>query len=98
MARIADECDSRLTNLIGLMMGMFLASSDQLNLVARKVPIRVQKLSIVKRLARFLDNRALQVRAWYELLRAAGRAGQVRLISDASKVSQGHRLLMVSLA
>ena len=103
MPRISDECDSRLTNLIWLMMGMFLSSSVQLNLVARKVPLRVQKLSIVKRLARFLDNGAVRVRAWYEptarmLLQAAGSAGQIRLIIDASKVSQGHRLLMVSLA
>jgi hypothetical protein len=103
MPRINDECESRLTNLIWLMMGMFLSSSVQLNLVARKVPIRAQKLSIVKRLARFLDNGAVQVRAWYEptamaLLRAAGSAGQVRLIIDASKVSQDHRLLIVTVA
>ena len=103
MQRIPDECDSRLTNLIWLMLGMFQARSVQLNLVARKVPVRAKKLSIVKRFGRFLDNGAVRVREWYHpfastLIQAASVAGQVRLIIDASKVSHGHRLLMVSLA
>jgi Transposase DDE domain len=103
MQRIPDECDSRLTNLIWLMLGMFQARSVQLNLVARKVPVRAKKLSIVKRFGRFLDNGAVRVREWYHpfattLIQAASAGGQVRLIIDASKVSHGHRLLMVSLA
>src|SRR5260221_1717895 len=103
MQRIPDDCESRLTNVIWLMMGIFQARSVQLNLAARKVPIRAKKLSIVKRFGRFLDNRAVRVREWYHpfasaLLRAAAVAGQVRLIIDASKVSHGHRLLMVSVA
>jgi hypothetical protein len=44
--RIPDECDTRLTNLIWLMMGMFQSGSVQLNLVARKTPVRAKKLSI----------------------------------------------------
>jgi len=103
MQRIPDECESRLTNLIFLMMGVFQARSVQLNLAARKVPIRAKKLSIVKRFARFLNNGAVRVRDWYHpfasaLLQAASVTGRVRLIIDASKVSQGHRLLMVSVA
>lgn len=35
MQRIPDECDSRLTNLIWLMMGIFQARSVQLKLAAR---------------------------------------------------------------
>src|SRR5215468_4307279 len=98
MQRIPDECESRLTNLIFLMMGVFQARSVQLNLAARKVPIRAKKLSIVKRFARFLNNGAVRVRDWYHpfasaLLQAASVTGRVRLIIDASKVSQGHRLL-----
>jgi len=101
--RIPDDCDSRLTNLIWLMMGMFQARSVQLNVAARKVPIRVKKLSIVRRFERFLKNDAVRVRDWYHafassLLQAAAVVGNVRLIVDASKVSHGHRLLMVSLA
>jgi len=100
---IPDACDSRLTNLIMLMMGMFQARSVQLNLVARKVPIRAKKLSIVRRFERFLKNSAVRVRDWYHpfavsVLQAAAVGGQVRLIVDASKVSHGHRLLMVSVA
>ena len=103
LQRIPDECDTRLTNLIFLMMGIFQSGSVQLNLVARKTPIRAQKLSIVKRLARFLDNPAVRVREWYHpfaetLLRSAANAGQVNLIIDASKVAFGFRLVMVSLA
>jgi hypothetical protein len=79
-----------LTNLIYLMMGIFQSRSVQLNLIARKTPIRARKLSIVKRLARFLDNPAVRVRDWYHpfaelLLGSAGAAGQVHLIIDASK-------------
>src|SRR5664279_3989275 len=103
MQRIPDDCESRLTNMIWLMMGIFQARSVQLNLAARKVPIRAKKLSIVKRFGRFLGNRAIRVREWYHpfatmMLRAAAVAGRVRLIIDASKVSYGHRLLMVSAA
>ena len=64
MQRIPDECDSRLTNMIWLMMGIFQARSVQLNLAARKVPIRAKQLNIVKRFGRFLNNAALRVRDW----------------------------------
>lgn len=100
---IDDECDSRVTNLVWLMFGMFQARSVQLNLIARKLPIRAKKLSLAQRLARFLSNKAVRVREWYApnaraLLRQAARSGQIRLIIDATKVSSGHRLLMVSVA
>jgi hypothetical protein len=101
--RIPDECDTRLTNLIWLMMGMFQAGSVQLNLVVRKTPVRAKKLSIVKRFERFLNNAAVRVRPWYHpfaqaVLAGAARAGQVHLIIDASKVAFGFRLVMVSVA
>lgn len=103
LQRIPDGCDTRLTNLIYLMMGIFQSSSVQLNRIARKTPIRAKKLSIVKRLTRFLGNPAVRVREWYhpfaeQLLGSAGAAGQVHLIIDASKVAFGFRLVMVSVA
>lgn len=103
MQAIPDDCDTRLTNLIYLMMGIFQSGSVQLNQVARKTPIRAQKLSIVKRLVRFLDNPAVQVREWFHpfalpLLQSAANAGAVHLIIDASKVAFGFRMVMVSLA
>jgi hypothetical protein len=103
LQRIPDTCDSRLTNMIYLMMGIFSGRSVQLNLLVRKLPIQAKKLSRVRRLSRFLDNPAVQVRRWYApfakaLLEAAAVSGQVRLIIDASKVAFGYRLLMVSVA
>jgi hypothetical protein len=103
LQRIPDEGDTRLTNLIFLMMGIFQSRSVQLNLVARKTPIRAQQLSIVKRLSRFLDNGAVRVREGYHpfaetLLRSAANAGPVHLMIDTSKVAFGFRLVMVSLA
>lgn len=100
---IEDECDSRVTNLVWLMFGMFQARSVQLNLIARKLPIHAKKLSVVQRLTRFVSNKAVRVREWYApnaraLLVQAARGGQIRLIIDATKVSSGHRLLMVSIA
>ena len=65
MQRIPDECDSRLTNLIWLMMGIFQARSVQLKPAARKVPMRAKQLSIVKRFGRFLKNGKVSVREWY---------------------------------
>ena len=103
LQRIPDDCDTRLTNLIYLMMGMFQSRSIQLNLIARKTPIRAKKLSIVKRFERFLKNPGVRVRKWFHpfaeaLLLSAANAGQVHLMIDASKVAFGFRLLMVSLA
>ena len=44
MQRIPDDCESRLTNLIWLMMGIFQARSVHLKLAARKVPIHAKQL------------------------------------------------------
>jgi hypothetical protein len=103
LQRIPDDCDTRLSNLIYLMMGIFQSGSVQLNLIARKTPIRTKKLSIVKRLARFLDNAQVRVREWYHpfaetLLCSAASSGAVVLIIDATKVAFGFRLVMVSVA
>jgi len=103
MQRIPDECETRLSNLLWLMMGICLSGSVHLNIVARKVPLRAQKLSLVQRFRRFLGNGAVQVREWYAptaraLVVAAASGGQVRLVIDSSKVSGRYRLLMVSVA
>src|SRR5688572_27888105 len=93
----------RLTNLVLLVVGIFQARSVHLSVIARKIPIRAQKLSLMKRLARFLANPVFRVRAWYRpvaerLVQAAGSAGQIHLGLDATKVSAHHRLLMVAIA
>jgi hypothetical protein len=99
---LPDDRDSRMTNLIWLMYGILKAGSVHLNRVARHVPVRAKKLSIVKRLARFLDNGAVQVRAWYRpvaerLVQAASSGGTLHLVLDASKVAFGYQLLMVAV-
>ena len=103
MQQIPDDCDTRLANLIYLMMGIFQAKSVQLPLVARTTAIRADKWSIVKRFERFLKNPAVGVRDWYRpfaepVLRSAASGGTVHLIIDATKVAFGFRLLMVSVA
>ena len=53
---IPDTCASRLTKLAVLIVGIFASQSVYLSVLARKVPIRVKKLSLTKRLERFLRN------------------------------------------
>jgi hypothetical protein len=103
MQRIPDECESRLTNLVWLMMGICLSGEVQLNWLVRKLPIRAQKLSLVQRMRRFLDNEAVQVELWYratalELLTGAGTGGRINLIIDKSKVSGNYQMMMVAVA
>jgi hypothetical protein len=61
-------------------------------------------LSIVRRFERFLDNPAIEVRAWYEPIAKQWLETQwqqlkeIRLVVDGTKVGFGHQLLLVSLA
>lgn len=103
LQRLPDTDDTCLTNLIFLMMEIFQSKSVQLNLILHKTPILAKKLSIAKRLSRFLDNQVCGLLDWYHsftvmLLGSAGISGQVHLMFDASKVAFGFRLVMVSLA
>ena len=98
-----DGCETRKLNLLWLIIGMYKAKSVHISLIARTIPVRAQKLSLDKRLRRFLSNGAIRVREWYQpvaddLLQAASSAGQVHLIIDSSKVGFGHQLLMVAIA
>jgi hypothetical protein len=93
----------RLANMLIVVVGMYKARSVHLNIIARKIPIRAKKLSLVRRLRRFIANTAVRVREWYQpvarqLLAAAASAGQVHLVIDSTKVSAGHRLVMVGIA
>ena len=85
------------------MMGVFQSGKVQLNLVARKTPVRAKKLSIVRRFRRWLTNGAVRVRPWYHpfargILQAAGSAGFIHLIIDTTKIAGRYRLVMVSVA
>src|SRR5512145_2406419 len=96
---LPDDCDSRLTNLIYLMLGLFQARSVHLNWIARQIPVRAQKLS----LERVRQNPTVPVRISYQpfiqpVLQSAANAGTIHLVMDTTKVAFGYRLLMVSLA
>ena len=100
---LPDEIDSRLTNMVYLLMGIFLTKKVQTGIIATKVPLRVKRVSIIRRLERFLDNGSVRVRHWYasvavSLLQAAAASGGLTLIIDGTKVSFHHQLLMVAVA
>jgi hypothetical protein len=104
LAQLApNECQTRLANMLWLVVGLYKARSVYLSMIARQFPIRAKKLSLVRRLERFLDNGAVRVREWYTpvaigLLKAASSGGEVHLIIDGTKVGSRHQLLMLSLA
>lgn len=95
-------CDSQVTNLLWLMLGLYRGRSVHLTRIASKVPSGARKLSTVERLRRFLSNKAVEVQAVYdpvaqELIKRAVVSGKIRLVMDSSKVGFGHQLLMVAL-
>jgi hypothetical protein len=95
---------TQVRNFVWLMVGMFHSRSVQLSQIAGKVLSNAKNLSTVRRLSRFLDNPAIQVRDWYEpiarqwLEAQFAWLGEVRLIVDGTKIGCGHQLLMISLA
>jgi len=95
---------TQIRNFVWLMIGIHQSRSVSLSRIASKIPGKGQLLSYTRRLSRFLDNPAIDVRVWYEpigqnwLERQAHSLQQVRLIVDGTKVGVGHQLLMVSLA
>ena len=100
---LPSEVDSRLTNMALLMVGIFGAHSVQTGKLAASIPLHIKKLSIVRRMERFLDNGAVRVRSWYEpiarwLIQAASVTGELALVWDSTKVSAHHRLVLVGIA
>jgi len=90
-------------NMAQLIVGIYLAKSVYLSKIALKIPGSAVRISIERRLSRFLDNPAIQVRACYDplvmpLLQSLSQTGVVRLIVDGTKIGFGHQLLMVSVA
>lgn len=99
---IPDDCRTRLTNLKLFTIGMYQAESIHLNKIAKKLPIEAKKLSLVRRLRRFLANEAVDSRRWYQswatwLLQSAASGGHINLIVDATKVTSQYQLLCVAV-
>lgn len=98
-----EECDSRIVNMAYLLMSIWGARSVQTGRMAAHIPVKAKKMSLVRRLERFLNNGAVRVREWYEpvarrIIAAASVAGEIHLVLDTTKVSTHHRLLMVGIA
>ena len=79
-----------------LMIGIFGAHSVQTGKLAACIPLHIKKLSIVRRMERFLDNGAVQVRSWYEpiarwLIQAASFSGELAPVWESTTVSTHHR-------
>jgi hypothetical protein len=95
---------TRVRTVAALMAGIMQSKSVHLSHIALKIPGPAKELSVVRRLERLLDNRALRVREWYRpiasswLHSAARTSGEIRLIMDTTKVSFAHQQLMVALA
>lgn len=95
---------TRVRMMAWLVTGLFMSSSIHLSHIARKLPGESKNVSKVKALSRFLDNRHVRVRDWYEPIAEAllhevvAHGLPVRLLVDGTKVGNGHQLLMVALA
>ena len=95
---------TQVQNFVWLVVGIYHSHSVNLSRIAGKVIGTAKNVSTVRRLSRFLANKAIDVRSWYKPIAKAWlqsqieRVGEVRLIVDATKVGFGHQLLMVSLA
>ena len=95
---------TQIRNFSWLMLGIYQSRSVYLSRIAGKIPGQSKLPSVIRRLARFLDNPAIRVRQWYEpvarqwLSAQLIKIGEIRLIVDGTKVGFAHQLLMVSLA
>ena len=95
---------TQIRNFVWLLVGIHQSRSVCLSRIAGKIPGTAKLPSLTRRLSRFLDNPAIQVREWYEpisqqwIQAQASSLQQVRLIVDGTKVGSTYQLLMVSLA
>jgi hypothetical protein len=95
---------TQVRNFVWLMIGIYESRSVHLSKIAGKIPGRAKLVSTTRRLSRFLDNPAVNVREWYQPIAQQWletqwkSLGEIRLIVDGTKVGFGHQLLMVSLA
>ena len=93
----------RRINLAWLMTGILLSHSVHTSKIANKLPGKAKRASRSRRFSRFLSNPHVHPRQLYEplarqLLQAAAKTGQIRLIIDSTQVTASHQLMMVALA
>lgn len=99
---LPDERKTRRTNMIWLIVGLYLGGRVQLSAIVNRWPQRVQSASLNRRLRRFLDNPAVRPAVRYRRvarqLLAPAAYRPLTLVVDASKVGAGHQLVQVALA
>ncbi len=93
---------TRRTNLIWLIVGLYLGQGVQAGAIVGKWALTAKATSLTRRLSRFLDNGAIRPAVWYRPVarRVLGHwsGPTVTLIIDATQVGAGHQLVMVALA
>jgi hypothetical protein len=95
---------TQVRNYAWLMTGIYQSRSVCLSRIAGKIPGPAKMLSTIRRLSRLLDNPAIRVREWYELIARQWleaqfqHLGEIRLSVDGTKIGFGHQLLIVCLA
>ena len=101
---IPKERITRKRVLAWLMTGLFLGRNPHAARLGNKIPGQAKKPSKAERLRRWLNNKAVRVRDWYEpiarqLIARATASGQpLCLIVDGTKIGNKHQLLMVAIA
>ena len=95
---------TRKRGLAWLMTCMYQGRSPHASRIGNKIPGPAKKLSKGERLRRWLDNKAIRVRQWYEPLarqlvaQASQHEQPLRLLVDGTRIGSGHQLLMVAIA
>jgi hypothetical protein len=95
---------NRIRVMAWFIAGMLQSRSVHLSHIASQIPGKANRRSRTKQFARFVANKHVHVRQWYEpigrslLAKAVHQQKQVRLIIDCSKVGNKHQLCMVALA
>ncbi len=95
---------TQIQNFVWLVVGIYHSHSVSLSWIAGKVIGQAKNVSTIRRLSRFLANKAIDVRSWYRPIAKAWlqlqfeRVGEIRLNVEGTKVGFAHQLLMVSLA
>ncbi len=95
---------TRVRNMAWLLTGLWVAKSIHLSHMAVHLPWPIQKVSIERRLSRFLHNAAVRALVWYEpvarqlLAQAAAAQGEVHLLVDTISVHARVQVIVVSLA
>jgi hypothetical protein len=101
---LPEERITRKRVLAWLMTGLFFGRNPYATRLANKIPGKAKKTSKAERLRRWLKNKDVRVRRWYEsiatqLIEQATTSGQpLRLIVDGTRIGNKHQLLMVALA